>query len=75
MGRGRISNGGWVSCKIDKMEGGFSKVLLMTTEGGTEVIAKIPCPNAGRTTYSTGSEAAVLEYGIMSLLIQITIQN
>lgn len=51
-------------CKIDKMEGGFSKALLMTTEDGMEVIAKIPCPNAGRAKYSTASEAAVLEYGV-----------
>ena len=28
-----------------------------------EVIAKIPCPNAGRAKYSTASEAAVLQYG------------
>lgn len=50
-------------CKIDKMEGGFSKALLMTTEDGMEVIAKIPLPNAGRAMYSTASEAAVLDYG------------
>lgn len=49
-------------CKIDKMEGGFSKALLITTEDGTEVIAKFPCPNAGRAIYSTASEAAVLQY-------------
>lgn len=54
-------------CKIDKMEGGFSKALLMTTEDGTEVVAKIPCPNAGRAQYSTASEAAVLQYGVGSL--------
>ena len=50
--------------KIDKMEGGFSKALLITTEGGAEVVAKIPCPNAGRAMYSTASEAAVLQYGV-----------
>lgn len=49
--------------KIDKMEGGFHKALLMTLENGCEVIAKIPCPNAGIPAYSTASEAAVLEYG------------
>lgn len=50
-------------CKIDKMEGGFSKALLMTTEDGVEVVAKIPCPNAGRAMYSTASEAATLQFG------------
>ncbi|KAI9808736.1 MAG: hypothetical protein M1825_003888 [Sarcosagium campestre] len=44
------------------MEGGFSKALLMTTENGVEVVAKIPYPNAGRPRYSTASEAAVLQY-------------
>lgn len=49
--------------KIEKMEGGFCKALLMTMENGAQVIAKIPCPNAGRAIYSTASEAAVLQYG------------
>jgi len=56
--------------KIDKMEGGFCKALLMTTEDGMEVVAKIPCPNAGRVQYSTASEAAVLQYGILFFFSQ-----
>ncbi|KAI9669809.1 MAG: hypothetical protein M1817_004550, partial [Caeruleum heppii] len=44
------------------MEGGYCKALLMTTENGGEVIAKIPSPFAGRARYSTASEAAVLQY-------------
>lgn len=51
------------------MEGGFSKALLMTMDNGTEVVAKIPCPNAGRAMYSTASEAAVLQYGSSIFLI------
>ncbi len=50
-------------CNINKMEGGFNKALLITLESGREVIAKTPCPNAGRAAYNTASEAAVLEYG------------
>ena len=50
-------------CKIDKMEGGFSKALLMMMENGSEVVVKIPCSNAGRPMYSTASEVAVLNYG------------
>jgi hypothetical protein len=45
------------------MEGGFSKALLMMMENGAEVIAKIPCSNAGRPMYSTASEVAVLNFG------------
>ncbi|KAL8812124.1 MAG: hypothetical protein Q9200_001268 [Gallowayella weberi] len=56
-----VSNGSPV-CTIEKMEGGFSKALLITMENKQSVIAKIPCHNAGRRMYSTASEAAVLQY-------------
>ena len=69
-----VTTNGSPVCKIDKMEGGFSKALLITTEDGVEVIAKIPCPNAGRAMYSTASEAAVLQYGVESLLVTRAIQ-
>ncbi|KAJ5215294.1 uncharacterized protein N7498_001701 [Penicillium cinerascens] len=48
--------------KIEKMEGGFSKALLVTTTDGSEYIVKIPCPNAGRPMYCTASEVAVLSF-------------
>ncbi|KAJ5101759.1 kinase-like domain-containing protein [Penicillium alfredii] len=48
--------------KIEKMEGGFSKALLVTTADGSEFIVKIPCPNAGRPMYCTASEVAVLAW-------------
>lgn len=48
---------------IEKLEGGFSKVLLMRKEDGTELIAKLPCPNAGPALYTTASEIAVMQYG------------
>ncbi|MCJ1284646.1 hypothetical protein MMC26_003981 [Xylographa opegraphella] len=57
-----LTKNGASVCKIDKMEGGFSKTLLITTEDGMEVVAKIPCPNVGKAKYSTASEAAVLQY-------------
>ncbi|KAI4277046.1 MAG: hypothetical protein LQ337_002071 [Flavoplaca oasis] len=58
-----VTNGSTVQ-RVEKMEGGFSKALLMTMDNGKEVVAKLPCPNAGRAIYSTASEAAVLEYGL-----------
>lgn len=48
---------------VEKLEGGFSKALLMQKEDGTELVAKIPCPNAGSARYTTASEVAILEYG------------
>jgi hypothetical protein len=47
---------------IEKMEGGFSKALLMRKEDGTEVVAKLPFSIAGPPKYLTASEAAVLQY-------------
>lgn len=51
------------------MEGGFSKALHMTKEDGTEVIAKIPSPNAGPARYTTASEVAIMKYGAHSLFV------
>lgn len=47
---------------VEKMEGGFSKAFLMKRENGTEVIAKLPCRNAGPPKLTTASEVAVLQY-------------
>jgi hypothetical protein len=47
---------------IEKMEGGFSKALLLREEDGSEIIAKIPFPIAGPPKYTTASEVAVLQY-------------
>ncbi|RHZ45930.1 uncharacterized protein CDV56_101161 [Aspergillus thermomutatus] len=47
---------------IEKLEGGFSKALLMTKEDGSELIAKVPCRIAGPAFLTTGSEVGTLEY-------------
>ncbi|KAL2060796.1 hypothetical protein VTL71DRAFT_8848 [Oculimacula yallundae] len=47
--------------QIDKMEGGFSKALLLRRADGQECIAKLPCPNAGPSHLTTASEVAVLQ--------------
>ncbi|KAF2148923.1 hypothetical protein K461DRAFT_288330 [Myriangium duriaei CBS 260.36] len=47
---------------IEKMEGGFSKALLMKKANGMEVIAKIPCRIAGPSILTTAGEVGVLEY-------------
>lgn len=61
--------------KIDKRERGFSKALLMTTDNNIEVVAKIPCPHAGRAKFSTASEAAVLQYGVVSFPLARAVQS
>lgn len=47
---------------IEKLEGGFSKALLMRKEDGREIIVKIPFPIAGPPKCTTASEVAVLYY-------------
>ncbi|KDB21349.1 hypothetical protein H109_06715 [Trichophyton interdigitale MR816] len=47
---------------VEKIEGGFSKALLMKREDGTEVVAKIPCRNSGPAVYTTESEVGILKY-------------
>ncbi|KAI1565008.1 hypothetical protein PtrEW13061_011952, partial [Pyrenophora tritici-repentis] len=47
---------------IDKMEGGFSKALIMRKEDGSEVVAKIPFSIAGPPKYTTAPEVAVLKF-------------
>ncbi|PWY89845.1 phosphotransferase family protein [Aspergillus heteromorphus CBS 117.55] len=47
---------------IMKMEGNFNKAFLITMDDGKEVVAKIPCPNAGATSLTTESEVATLKF-------------
>ncbi|KAL5334688.1 kinase-like domain-containing protein [Aspergillus crustosus] len=47
---------------IEKLEGDFSKALLMKKEDGGELIAKIPCHIAGPAFLTTASEVGNLEY-------------
>lgn len=53
---------------IEKMEGGFSKTLLMSKEDRTEVAAKLPFSIAGPPKYLTASEAAVLQYRMFLMI-------
>ena len=47
---------------IEKIEGGFSKTLLLRKEDGSEILAKILSLIAGPSKYTTASEVAVLLY-------------
>lgn len=47
---------------IVKLEGNFNKAFLLTMDDGNEVIAKIPCPNAGPRLLTTASEVATLKF-------------
>lgn len=47
---------------IDKIEGNSNKALILTMDNGAEVVAKIPCPNAGPAVYMTSSEVATMKF-------------
>ncbi|KAL9619928.1 MAG: hypothetical protein Q9160_005485 [Pyrenula sp. 1 TL-2023] len=54
---------GSVATNVSKFpEGNFNKAFLVTMQNGLEVVVKIPNPNAGRSHYTTASEAATMRY-------------
>ncbi|EFE37825.1 hypothetical protein TRV_07482 [Trichophyton verrucosum HKI 0517] len=48
--------------RVVKIEGNSNKAFLLTMDDGNEVIAKIPCPNAGAPLLTTASEVATLKF-------------
>ncbi|KAM5457487.1 hypothetical protein MaudCBS49596_000682 [Microsporum audouinii] len=48
--------------RVVKVEGNSNKAFLLTMDDGNEVIAKIPCPNAGAPLLTTASEVATLKF-------------
>lgn len=45
-----------------KMEGGFSRAFIMTTDDGRSIMAKLPTHVAGLAAHVTNSEAAIITY-------------
>lgn len=43
-------------------DGMHNKVLLLTMDDGTQAIAKVPNPNAGRPHFTTASEVATMDF-------------
>jgi hypothetical protein len=49
--------------QIEKFpDGMFNKTFLFTMQEGTQVVGKVPNPNAGRTHYTTASEVATMDF-------------
>lgn len=48
--------------RVVKVEGNFNKSFLLTMDDGSEVIAKLPCRNAGTRSLITASEVATLQF-------------
>jgi hypothetical protein len=43
-------------------EGLYNKAFLITFDNGSEVVAKLPNPNAGPRFFTTASEVATMDY-------------
>ncbi|KAJ5803760.1 uncharacterized protein N7518_000063 [Penicillium psychrosexuale] len=54
--------------RVVKLEGNFNKALLLAMDDGNEVIAKIPCSNAGPPSLTTASEVATLKFRMYSIV-------
>lgn len=49
--------------RIEKFpDGMFNKAFLFTMQDGTQVVGKVPNPNAGRAHYTTASEVASMDF-------------
>jgi hypothetical protein len=57
-----IGRPGLIVCTIEKLEGGFSKGLLLRKDDGSELVAKFPFFVASPPKYTTASEVAVLQF-------------
>ncbi|KAL4886042.1 hypothetical protein BJY04DRAFT_213581 [Aspergillus karnatakaensis] len=63
-----LKSAGFPSAMYDRtpiqkfMEGRFNKTFLFTLPNGTEIVAKLPNPNAGRPFYTTASEVAMMDF-------------
>lgn len=51
-------------CKnVQKLsEGQYNKVFLLEMDDGSQTVAKVPNPNAGRPNLTTASEVATMEF-------------
>ncbi|KAL3425182.1 hypothetical protein PVAG01_04463 [Phlyctema vagabunda] len=43
-------------------DGMYNKAMLLTMDNGTQVVAKIPNPNAGQPQFTTASEVATMDF-------------
>ncbi|KAJ9310606.1 hypothetical protein DTO271D3_9128 [Paecilomyces variotii] len=49
--------------RVEKFpDGMFNKTFLFTMHDGTQVVGKVPNPNAGRAHYTTASEVATMDF-------------
>ncbi|KAJ5558481.1 kinase-like domain-containing protein [Penicillium sp. DV-2018c] len=53
-------------------DGMFNKTFLFTMHDGTQVVGKVPNPNAGRAHYTTASDVATMDFVSRALLTLTT---
>ncbi|KAE9369713.1 hypothetical protein N431DRAFT_493487 [Stipitochalara longipes BDJ] len=55
-------------------DGMYNKAVLLTMDNGTQVVAKVPNPNAGKPHFTTASEVATMDFIIMEKLPGIELE-
>jgi hypothetical protein len=55
-------------------DGMYNKAMLLTMDNGTQVVAKVPNPNAGILHFTTASEVAIMDF-VCSLLYLFLLTN
>lgn len=58
----RLSPGADKVNGCEKLEGGSNRVFIFTLDNGKRLVARLPFPNAGPPTLTTGSEVATMKY-------------
>jgi len=43
-------------------DGMYNKAILLTMDNGTQIVAKVPNPNAGKPHFTTASEVATMDF-------------
>ncbi|KAL4985075.1 kinase-like domain-containing protein [Aspergillus falconensis] len=58
--------------RVEKFpDGMFNKTFLFTMHDGTQVVGKVPNPNAGQAHYTTASEVATMDFAWNELLTPV----
>lgn len=67
---GSIGSSATQCTRVEKFpDGMYNKTLLFTMEDGSQVVGKVPNPNAGRPHFTTASEVATMDFVSTSLFL------
>jgi hypothetical protein len=56
-------------------DGMYNKAMLLTMDNGTQVVAKVPNPNAGKPHFTTASEVATMDFVCLASMYADTLTD